>query len=224
MKCFLCKYIIIITLLCSFPCMPLPADAAPGNGLEKSVAQYGLDIEFYYKNPRPDILPGMLRVLDEKRIFAAPDKSMTVSAFLGEIFRKDPRQTNTLDEAAANLSPKAQDVVQEGKKMAALQNGIPRLLCCDMLQDATRISMCWAAFGASGDIRFVDAVIEAACDFARRNAAGSAHDLRFRIGQEAARTLFDYARRHPAVMSRCKELRGKKDPPSAEMLRRVIEG
>ena len=218
------------TLLACLPlllCAALPrrSAAAPDNRVSKSVAQYGRDVEYYYQRPRPEVLGGMLRAMDAARIFAVPDKRLTLAAFFAEIFRRNSAQEALLRQEA--LSAEGQSMLDEASALAGVRGKpelLPPLLKKDILQDATHVSMCWAGFGASGDVRYVDALIAAAADFARRNAARLPQDLRFRVGQEAARTLFDYARRHPLVMRRCVEARASAAPDAAEMLRRVVEG
>lgn len=218
----------LLACLPLLPCallMPCGASAAPENRMGKSVAQYGRDVEYYYQNPRPAVLAGMLRVMDAANVFSAPDKRLTLAAFFAEIFRRDSAQEALLRKES--LSAEALRMLDEAASLTGTRGRpetLPPLLTRDILQDATRISMCWAGFGASGDVRYVDKIIAAAADFARRNAAGLPQDLRFRVGQEAARTLYDYARRHPLVMRRCVQARATADPAAAEMLRRVVEG
>ena len=64
---------------------PRPVDAL---SVSKSLPLYARDMEFYYQNKRPEVLPGILRSFDGQGVLAQGEKRLMVAAFLAEVLRR----------------------------------------------------------------------------------------------------------------------------------------
>lgn len=84
---------------------PRSADAL---SVSKSLPLYARDMEFYYQNKRPEVLPGILRSFDGQGVLAQGEKRLMVAAFLAEVLRDDPSARSLLLPPQAGAEPRRQ--------------------------------------------------------------------------------------------------------------------
>ena len=204
----------------------VPARAAEMQ-LSKGVAHYARDMEFYYQSPRPEILPGLLRTLAGQGVLGHGEKRLVVAAFLAELAA---RRMASLDDLAAGAQAMDGEAGADARRTLAWAAHLAaasqesRLL--DMLltpRDATLRAhigrspaplsawamneptvprMYWGAYMASGDVVWLDRLIDAALDYAKLNVAGRQGEPGFAAKAAAAALLYDMAPRHDKVRER----------------------
>ena len=147
---------------------PRPADAL---SVSKSLPLYARDMEFYYQNKRPEVLPGILRSFDGQGVLAQGEKRLMVAAFLAEVLRDDP-------SARSLLLPPQDGLSQDGRRtlawvahlaglpdetallgellspddaplLAQIQSSPASLARWDIYAEKSVLQMYWAAFLAS---------------------------------------------------------------------------
>jgi hypothetical protein len=215
------KHMRALVLFLALACLAAPALAA---GLSKSVSQYARDMEDYYKNGRPEVLPGLLRVFDSQGVLADGEKRLVTAAFLAQALRRDPAARGHLLSRSGNFGVNARRTLAWAAHLACLPDS-PALLAVlldagdvvllrqiqaspaplerwNIYSELSVLRMYWAAFLASGDAGLLDTIIAAALRYADLNAAGLRGDADFAVAAAAAALLFEQAPRHEAVRGR----------------------
>ena len=193
-------------------------------GVEATVSQdmVRLDemLQGYYRNPRPDTVPDMLRLLDKAaKAYRERDlvgMEMPVIGFFSEVFRANPDRLDEWDKVVNGLSSKplklylfgalcyadtdkAREVFRRHSGWSAFTirkrygNGevAKRILQWEHLSPG-ELDACWGAFFASGNRDYVKKVMECALDVPE----GDVIDL----ATGAARwSMLANAERHPIV-------------------------
>lgn len=233
----------IPVLLLAGLCCLAPRHAAALT-VSKSVSLYARDMEFYYQNKNPEVLPGILRSFDAQGVLAQGEKRLMAAAFLAEVLRRDPA-------ARQRILPPAQTLSRDGRRTLAwvahlaqlsdeavlstdllgpedatllrqIQNSPAPLLHWDIYAEKTVVQMYWAAFLASGDNAYLDAIVNAALRYARLNAGGRQNEADFAVCAFAAASLYELAPRHEAVRARLRQTLKSLSGPEAETLRVIL--
>lgn len=220
---------------------PRPADAL---SVSKSLPLYARDMEFYYQNKRPEVLPGILRSFDGQGVLAQGEKRLMVAAFLAEVLRDDP-------SARPLLLPPQDGLSQDGRRtlawvahlaglpdetallgellspddaplLAQIQSSPASLARWDIYAEKSVLQMYWAAFLASGKVGYLDAIIDAALRYARLNAGGRQSEASFPVCAAAAASLYELAPRHAVVRSRLERALQGRTGPEADTLRIIL--
>ncbi|MDR1777673.1 MAG: translation initiation factor 2 [Desulfovibrio sp.] len=200
--------------------------AVPASALDisKNTAQYARDMEEYYKNGKPEVLPGLLRAFEARGVLVDGEKRLVTAAFLAEILRRDPAVQKILLAPQTNFGEQARKTLAWAAHLACLPN--ERSLLETWLQkkddfllrqiqaspaplerwniyaEPSVLRMYWAAFLASGDLRLLDDIVAAALHYADLNAAGLNGDADFAVSAAAAALLYDQAPGHVIVQRR----------------------
>lgn len=229
-------------LLAAF-CLLSPR-AADALSVSKSLPLYARDMEFYYQNKRPEVLPGILRSFDSQGILAQGEKRLMVAAFLAEVLRDDP-------SARPLLLPPQDGLSQDGRRtlawvahlaglpdetallgellspddaplLAQIQSSPASLARWDIYAEKSVLQMYWAAFLASGKVGYLDAIINAALRYARLNAGGRQNEASFPVCAAAAASLYELAPRHAVVRARLEQVLQGRAGPEADTLRIIL--
>lgn len=100
-------------------CGPTAAHAA-GPAVSKNVLHYARDMEFYYREQRPEVLAGILRSFDAQGVLAQGDKRLATAAFLAEVVRHNPsareRLFTSTNGAKGSASKNANDTANVSAK------------------------------------------------------------------------------------------------------------
>lgn len=212
--------------------------------ISKGLPFYAKDMEFYYENRRPEVLPGILRSFDSQGVLSDSLKQLMLAAFLAQTLRDTPSNRQLLlpppptlsrdgrrtlawtvhlaqlpDEAALLTS-----LLEQGDRL--LREQITRspapLSRWDIYSEKTVLQMYWAAFMASGSNEFLDVIIRAALRYARLNAEGLQNNEAFSVCASAAASLYEFAPRHAAVKNRVEYFLRSATGPEAQTLRTIL--
>lgn len=229
--------------------LPASAGAAadmPAQGL----LIYARRMEYYYQKPQAALLPDVLQKLDAVGMLADGEKRLTVAAFLAECLRRDPAARGALASYIAPVDETAQPptirrTLAWAVHLADLPNGaeqvrhlLPRradltlreqilaspspLLRWAVTSEVSVLQMYWAAFMAGGDTAYVDAVIAAACRYARLKAAGRQFEEDFDRCRQAAASLYEFTPRHPLVRRQVEKAIAASDNPAEVQTLRLM--
>lgn len=230
---------LLLAALCLLSPRPVTALA-----VSKSLPLYARDMEFYYQDKRPEVLPGILRAFDAQGVLAQGEKRLMVAAFLAEALRRDP-------SARPRLLPPPDSLSRDGRLTLAwmvhlaglpdedsllaglltpedaplptqIRNSPTPLLRWDIYAEKSVLQMYWAAFLASGDTDYLDSIINAALRYARLNARGLQQDAVFPVCAAAAASLYELAPRHAAVRARVEQALEGRSGPEADTLRIIL--
>lgn len=231
-----------ILLLAGLCCLePRQANALD---ISKSVSLYARDMEFYYQNKNPDVLPGILRSFDAQGVLAQGEKRLMAAAFLAEVLRRDPAARQRILPPSKTLSRDGRRTLAWVAHLAQLDDEAalladllgPRdavllrqirsspapLLRWDIYAEKTVLQMYWTAFLAFGDNAYLDAIINAALRYARLKAGGRQSEADFPVCASAAASLYELAPRHQAVRARLEQTLKNLSGPEAETLRLIL--
>lgn len=222
------KKIFIPFFLCLFFAPPIQALE-----LSKGLPHYMREMEFYYQNPRPEILTPLLENLNGKRALARGENRLMLAAFLAELAKKGKLNlrefisrhkamgkdvSHTLAWAAHLSGLPDEDALlgqaldgDEKPFLTQIKRAPRRLLSWPLTMEKSVLQMYWTAFMASGDPAYPDAVIQSALNFAKRQDSPSGQRDPHGTGSAAAASLYDFASAHKIVRERVKEsLKGKR--------------
>ncbi|MDR1660659.1 MAG: translation initiation factor 2 [Desulfovibrio sp.] len=232
-----------LVLFLALACLAAPAHAA---GLSKSVSQYARDMEDYYKNGRPEVLPGLLRVFDSQGVLADGEKRLVTAAFLAQALRRDPSAKRHLLPQPGNFGVNARKTLAWAVHLACLPDEpvlLAALLAADdvvllrqiqasptplerwnIYSELSVLRMYWAAFLASGDAGLLDTIIAAALRYADLSAAGLRGDADFAVSAAAAALLYEQVPHHEAVRARAQAAldKGPQTGSRADTLRSIL--
>ena len=215
------KHMRILSLLLMLTGLSAPALAA---SFSKSVPQYARDMESYYKNGRPEVLPGLLRVFDSQGVLADGEKRLVTAAFLAQALRRDPAARHRLLSQPGDFGDNARKTLAWAVHLACLPDE-PALLAVltsaddvvllrqiqaspaplerwNIYSEPSVLRMYCAAFLASGDAGLLDVIIAAALRYADLIATGLRGHADFAVSAAAAALLYEQAPRHEAVRAR----------------------
>ena len=215
--------------------------------LSKGVTHYARDMEFYYQKPRPEVLPGLLRTLAAQGVLGHGEKRLVVAAFLGELAA---RRKASLEALADGTQALPSDAAADARRTLAWAAHLARLpqeqQLLDRLltpADATLRAhigrspaplaawqpgepavprMFWGAYMASGDLAWLDKLLDAALRYARLNAAGRQGEPGFAGNAAAAALLYDMAPRHAGVQERVRARLAGVSGAEADTLRLIL--
>lgn len=217
-------------LLFAIFCLLFAQDEASALNLSLAPRHYAEMMEFYYKEPKPELLVPMLRAYAQTGLLANGEKRMFVAAFLAELLKNKSLDAGVLAKEAAGLGREGRltaawslHLSQLDAELAGLLRSEDALFVNQIKQSPSRLEdwdpawetsvlgMYWGAFMASGKIAWVDRIIASAL-----NAAGKSQTNR------AAASLYESAPKHPLVAARIKNrLRGA-TPVEKAMLETII--
>ncbi|MDR2819765.1 MAG: translation initiation factor 2 [Desulfovibrio sp.] len=216
-QCLLCVFSVVLA------CCATAVPAGGAASVSKSMALYARDMEFYYQNKRPEVLPGILRVFDAQGVLADGEKRLATAAFLAEALRHDASARGRVLPPAASLSRNARRTLAWTAHLAGFPDEaalLGQLLDKDdavllrqiqespvslarwNISESSVLQMYWAAFFAAGKDVWLDAIINAALRYSRLNAAGLQNNPDYAAGAAAAASLYETAPRHAAVHAR----------------------
>ena len=210
----------------------------------KGLSFYARDMEYYYKEKRPETLPGILRTFDAQNVLYDRQKQLTLAAFLAEALKSEPTARQTLLAQVPTLSRDGKRTLAWAVHLAQLtdeaalmnqlldkqdaillqqihQNPTP-LLQWDITSEKTVLQMYWAAYTASGNVAYLDAIIDAALRYADLNSSGRQNDPAFSVSQTAAASLYEMSPRHEAVQERVQQKLKGLSGTRAETLRTIL--
>ncbi|WP_297227711.1 translation initiation factor 2 [uncultured Desulfovibrio sp.] len=217
---------------------------------EKGLAAYAASMEYYYRKPQPQLLPTLLQRMDEAGLLADGEKRLMVAAFLGECLRADPSLRRMIAAALAHAGEENGHNIRRTLAWAAHLAGLrdapalvrqllpnradltlrdyilstpSPLLRWKATSESSILHMYWTAFMASGNTAYVEAVIAAACRYARLAAGGRQYEDDFDLCRQAAASLYEFTPRHELV--RCcveKALAATQDPAEKRTLRLML--
>ncbi|MBQ9537091.1 MAG: translation initiation factor 2 [Desulfovibrionaceae bacterium] len=216
--------LLCLVCLCALVCLPNTSSAAQ---FARNLATSLRDMEYFYKHQEPKTLAGMLRAFDREHKFAKGELRLTTAAFLAEVFRKEPIVAKDILQKAQNMSREAQTMLLWAihlSKREDLQEFCSNLhladnqvLCkqissrprdltkWDLTTSNTILHMYWGAFFAYADLRYLDAIIDAAVLHARLKSLGRTRDAQFSGSMAACASLYEMTPRHPLVRKRLSE-------------------
>ena len=220
---------------------PRSADAL---SVSKSLPLYARDMEFYYQNKRPEVLPGILRTFDAQGVLNDSLKQIMLATFFAQILRDNPATRQLLLPPQPSLSHDGRRTLawmahlaqlpDEDSLLATLLGPEDNLLKeqirrspsplakWDIYSEKSVLQMYWAAFMASGSNEFLDVIIRAALHYAQLNSEGLRYDDTFSVSAAAAASLYDLAPRHPVVQTRLEQFLKNARGPEAETLRIIL--
>ena len=222
----------------------MPCQEALSLTVSKNLSFYARDMEYYYKEKRAETLPGILRTFDAQNVLYDRQKQLTLAAFLAETLKSESTARQTLLAQVPTLSRDGKRTLAWAVHLAQLtdeaalmnqlldqrdalllqqirQNPTP-LLQWDITSEKTVLQMYWAAYTASGNVAYLDAIIDAALRYADLNSSGRQNDPAFPVSQTAAASLYEMSPRHEAVQSRVEQRLKGLSGPQAETLRTVL--
>lgn len=233
--------VLLVVLAVALAAAPRPCAALT---ISKGLPFYAKDMEFYYENPRPEVLPGILRSFDSQGVLTDRLKQLMLAAFLAQTLRdvpanrqlllpppptlsRDGRRTLAWAAHLAQLPDEAAlltSLLQQNDKLLREQivHSPAPLTRWDIYSEKTVLQMYWAAFMASGSNAFLDAIIRAALRYARLNAEGLQNDDAFSVCASAAASLYELAPRHAAVTRRVEYFLRSATGPEAQTLRIIL--
>ncbi|MEG6502002.1 MULTISPECIES: translation initiation factor 2 [unclassified Desulfovibrio] len=221
-----------------------PVSEASALTASKGVSFYARDMEFYYKENRPETLPGILRSFDAQNVLYDRQKQLTLAAFLAETLKTDPTARQRLLPLVPSLSRDGKRTLAWAVHLAGLtdeaalmqllldkkdtillqqiQHNPTPLLQWNLTSEKTVLQMYWAAYTASGNTVYLDAIIDAALRYADLNSSGRQNDPAFAVSQTAAASLYEMAPRHESVHNRVRQRLEGLSGPQAEALRTIL--
>lgn len=181
-----------------------------------SPLRYAEVMEFYYLDPKPELIMPLLRSFTEAGWLGHAEKRLSVAAFLAELalqrklnlaelareaagFGRDARLTlawafhlaraDSSPAVLADLLPgmDARFIEQIRSSPAGVAKWQPR-------SEPSVLGMYWSAFMACGRIAYIDAIIDCALEIRD-----------FEPSRRAAASLYDYVPRHPVVERRIRQ-------------------
>lgn len=177
---------------------------------------YAEIMEFYYKNPRSDILLPMFQAFGRSNFLGDAKKRMFVAAFFAEIVKKGKFNLEVLVQEARSLDKESRATVawiihlsgrpeankllrqvirpEEDTLFEQIRHAPSRLTDWNPLAEEAVLNMFWAAFMATGESKWLDIIINAALGYAHGKIAPGA--------RKAAASLYEYAPRHPLIKQR----------------------
>lgn len=229
---------------------PAAHEAHAATLAERGLAAYAAGMEYYYRKPQPQLLAPLLQRLNDAGLLADGEKRLMVAAFLGECLRKDASLRSLIDDAMAHAGEEsgrnlrrtlawavhlaglrdAPDLVRRllpSRADLTLREHIlstpSPLLRWNATSEISVLHMYWTAFMAGGNTAYVEAVIAAACRYARLEAEGRQYEDDFDLCRQAAASLYEFAPRHEPV-HRCveKALAATRNPAEAKALRLML--
>ncbi|MBB5142815.1 translation initiation factor 2 [Desulfovibrio intestinalis] len=222
----------------------MPCQDAFALTVSKNLSFYARDMEYYYKEKRAETLPGILRTFDAQNVLYDRQKQLTLAAFLAETLKSESTARQTLLAQVPTLSRDGKRTLAWAVHLAqltdeaALMNQLldqrdavllqqirlnpTPLLQWDITSEKTVLQMYWAAYTASGNVAYLDAIIDAALRYADLNSSGRQNDPAFPVSQTAAASLYEMSPRHEAVQSRVEQRLKGLTGPQAETLRTVL--
>ena len=224
------------------PC-PLAAEAAAPH-VGKKMAHYARDMEFYYLEQRPEVLPGMLRAFEREGGLAKAENRLMLAAFYAELLQRQPSLFDTLLAAAPPLARHGRHVLAWAAHLAQLPDADKRILSLLDRQDAALLrqlehsprqitawniwaeptvqQLYWGSFMASGNAACLDSLIMAALHYGPLQAAGRQNDPAFAVSAAVAATLYDLAPRHARIRQRLEALLPTVQGHEAEVVRTIL--
>lgn len=203
--------------------------------LSMSPAHYGRQMEFYYENPRPEILAGLLRSFAENRILAKGENRFLLGAFFAELaacskidlgkfvdlamsLGRDARVTLAWSAHLSNAPNKKSilgQLVEPRDKLVLKQiNRSPAPLSAWPGTEKSVLLMYWGAFMAAGKTRWVDSIIDCALEYAENPANPCA--------AYAAASLYEYAPRHNLVAGTVRKRLPQVEGEKKRILERIL--
>lgn len=222
----------------------VPCQEALALTASKNISFYARDMEFYYKEKRAETLPGILRTFDAQNVLYDRQKQLTLAAFLAEALKSEPTAREALLSQVPTLSRDGKrtlawavhlaqltdeaalmDQLLDQRDAVLLQqirlNPTP-LLQWDITSEKTVLQMYWAAYTASGNVAYLDAIIGAALHYADLNSSGRQNDPSFPVSQTAAASLYEMSPRHETVQNRVEQKVKGLSGPQAETLLTIL--
>ena len=235
---------VVQALILAIAFMLVPISEASALTASKGVSFYARDMEFYYKENRPETLPGILRSFDAQNVLYDRQKQLTLAAFLAETLKTDPTARQRLLPLIPSLSRDGKRTLAWAVHLAGLtdeaalmqllldkkdtillqqiQHNPTPLLQWNLTSEKTVLQMYWAAYTASGNTTYLDAIIDAALRYADLNSSGRQNDPAFAVSQTAAASLYEMAPRHESVHNRVRQRLDGLSGPQAETLRTIL--
>ena len=225
--------------------LPSPVLAAPSQPYaSKKMAHYARDMEFYYLEQRPEVLPGMLRAFEREGGLAKAENRLMLAAFYAELVQRQPALFDSLLTAQPPLGRPGRHVLAWTAHLAQLPDADRRILGLLDRQDDALIrqlersprhisqwdiwaepavqQLYWGAFMASGNMAWLDTLIMAALRYGPLQAAGRQKEAAFAISAAVAASLYELAPRHARIRQRLEALLPTVQEQEAEVIRTIL--
>lgn len=228
---------LILALILSAP--PLPTAALE---LSKGLPHYAREMEFYYLNPRPEIIPGLIENFNKNKVLASAENRLMLAAFLAELTRagrldleglinqnggadKNIRHTLAWAVHLSGLANENQFLSaalgqDEAALLAQIKRTPRRLSDWPRNSEKSVLQMRWAAFMAGGNPAYVDAIVQSALELARASSPYNRGDRA--AGAAAAASLYDLTKTHKKARERVKELLAGKSGDEEKLLKMIL--
>jgi hypothetical protein len=119
----------------------------------------------YYQSPQPERIGAFIRSLGTVYTMTSPSADDAAAAFLSEVFRANPKRTDSWRKSAGPPDSRPATVVSLASSLANSKNGV-----IDVHELSAKTNdMYWGAFFGSGNRQYVDRLIQrlALCDMSR---------------------------------------------------------
>ena len=218
--------------------------AASGLELSKGLPHYAREMEFYYQKERPEILTPLFQNFYKNGILAKGENRLMLAAFFAELVKKGKLRLDDFIQQNAALGKDARHTLAWTAHLSGIGNEevyINKLLGNDekalreqikrsprqisawpLNSEKSVIQMYWAAYMASGNPQYPDAILARALNFARSQNAPAAQRDPHGTGSAAAASLYELAPRHSAVKARAQELLASKSGNEKLILRMIL--
>lgn len=224
---------------------PLDIWGEPGLLLSKGLSHYAREMEFYYVKPRPDIIPGLFKSMQEAGALGQNEKRLMLGAFFAALAAERQLDLEALAPLARSLGKDAVKTLAwslhlgKGEEGAAIIESLladnralirqieespAPLSKWPLLGEPVTLRMYWMAFMATGNEKWLDDIIGGALEYGRLKSQGRWQEHDYQVGKMAASSLFEFAKNHSRVRQRVQDhLRGNKNQAETELLRQILQ-
>lgn len=203
-------------------------------------SHFARDIEFYYQKPRPEIIKPAIAAMSREGLLDKSEIRLFLAAFLAELVREKKmdlaetvnycKQFNLSGRSLAawlihlaglpNANLQLENLLEKDKTLLAQLKRTPApLSSLKPDSDKTVLQMYWGAFMASGQIKWLDAIIDTATAWHEDRQQGRKGSV---AGAQAAASLYEYASAHEIVRKRLEERLAKNNGNENEILQIIL--
>lgn len=184
---------------------------------DKTAGIFARNMEFYYKNNRPELLPEFLKTFAGNNSSGKSENRLMLAAFFSELLKNKKADPEWLIEECNKYGREGQRIASLSLHLAGIK--IPAALLKDdfvfekqvsqmpasilkwnIASEPAVLHMYWSAFMANGNLEVLDAIIKTALQY------GKANQQNARVSADAAALLFECAPRHKLVQDQLKKM------------------
>jgi hypothetical protein len=218
-----------------------PASADEKDPRAMSPDEFSAWITYFYRAPEPGMIPAYIDKVHAEKLYQNDDTVMPTIGFLAARFALEPQAVEPALTQAAGLSKgdhvmtalaaylgspsgspqhqTARRVLQDVDGWNTIQwmadGGVRHIDDVDPLVPAS-LDFLWAAFFATGDVKYVDAIIPTLRHLQSKQPAEVVIGITARWGMRSN------AQQHPLVLEECRKQVGAQPPQIADALREIV--